>query len=648
MEQLPADPRRHRVPLGVFVGLLIGVLAAGGGVVAFGALAKGNPTALLPWAPAPSTPAAVTARTVSLPTPPLPTATLPQPGVRPIIFLPGIAGSYLADGTQELWPNVPGVASTLDCSLSGASPNVATQVQLFSSLALSSDGMPLPGSTVGVANGVEEPVLPAGDSTLGGVFTEESGTADCGAVLNFLAWLGGVKTSGTEYGYAATAANAKASGYVVVQSDDPQGLSVCNGNPRCFVPVGYDWRLSAEANASRVLQIIDQVLTVTGADRVDILAHSQGGLVAAAITKLPQSVGKIYRIVTLGTPYLGAPKALTELLEQTPCEDPNCYLSPAVIQSLIENYPGAMELLPPADYYTAYSAISPSYATVEGEVTQGLAGLTSPATPQNMNLVNAAEQMHASDDAWAPLDPTVGLLRMIGYDANNASPNCDGTYLCEPPQIQIITAPATGDTIINAFNPDGSEASPPVLGDGDGTVPLLSANLYNPANGFDDRGDGRDMYWCGLSHMGLAQDTTVWQSAEAYLEGRTSYSEDALGAYCPDGSMGTIANLGLVLAPPSEPAGAVPPGPAADTSCSPSTATAAPVKTSITLMDDTAGPIDLSWYDPKCAEEEYATVWPQMQLTQDTYVGQMWHLRANGSLVGTIKAAPASQTVVVR
>ena len=175
VEQLPADPRRHRVPLGVFVGLLIGVLAAGGGVVAFGALAKGNPTALLPWAPAPSTPAAVTARTVSLPTPPLPTATLPQPGVRPIIFLPGIAGSYLADGTQELWPNVPGVASTLDCSLSGASPNVATQVQLFSSLALSSDGMPLPGSTVGVANGVEEPVLPAGDSTLGGVFTEEFG-----------------------------------------------------------------------------------------------------------------------------------------------------------------------------------------------------------------------------------------------------------------------------------------------------------------------------------------------------------------------------------------------------------------------------------------------------------------------------------------
>ena len=76
-------------------------------------------------------------------------------------------------------------------------------------------------------------------------------------------------------------------------------------------PVGLDWRLSATTNARRVLTIINKVITLTGTDRVDILAHSQGGLVAEAIAHDNASAGKIYRIVTLGTPYLGAPKMLS-------------------------------------------------------------------------------------------------------------------------------------------------------------------------------------------------------------------------------------------------------------------------------------------------------------------------------------------------
>jgi len=240
----------------------------------------------------------------------------------------------------------------------------------------------------------------------------------------------------------------------------------------------------------------------------------------------------------------------------------------------------------------------------------------------------------------------VGLLRMIGYDANDATPNCPGGSACDP---QIILAPASGDTIISAFNPDGTMASPPVPGDGDGTVPLLSANLYNPANGFDYRGDGRDMYWCGLSHQGLAQDTAVWQSAEAYLEGQVSYATDVLGAACSGGGLGTIANLNLIGASASEPAGAQAPGPTSDTSCSAAASSVAPVETSMTIINSSAtGPIQLYWYDPTCHQQLYATIPPQMQLTQRAYVGDVWHLvsHSSGSSLGTVATTAEHQIIV--
>jgi hypothetical protein len=304
-----------------------------------------------------------------------------------------------------------------------------------------------------------------------------------------------------------------------------------------------------------------------------------------------------------------------------------------------------MELLPSAAYYSAYSAISPSYTTVQSVTAETLAGLSPPATPQGMTLVDAAEQMHQSDDIWAPLDPSVGLLRMIGYDAYDASPNCGSP--CSPPI--YVTGPS-GDTIVNAFNPDGSLASSPVKKDGDGTVPLFSANLYNPANGFDDRGTGRDMYWCGLSHMGLAQDTAVWQSAEAFLEGRVSYATDVVGAACPDGGLGTIANLNLVGAQPAQPANAVGlSGPASDMGCSPATTRTTPIRTSITVDNNsTTDSIDLYWHDPSCQEVLYATIPPQMHLTQTAYVGDVWHIRlhSGGALIGTATATAHPQTIV--
>ncbi len=361
----------------------------------------------------------------------------------------------------------------------------------------------------------------------------------------------------TEHVYDVLAENAAAggSGYTIVQPGDTTGLSACAVTLRCLIPVGVDWRLSSQSNEAAIMTVINRVLMLTGSDRVNILAHSQGGLIVNALVHDPNSVGKIYRVVTLGTPFLGATKALAELIYKEPCQSPyskfggffsGCLVDPPVAQSLIENYPGASELLPSQDYYAAYPGAGPlfnsaagaslDWSSAQSTVASALASLTAPASPRNMDLVNAAETFHSSEDAWAPLDPDVRLLRMVGYDAADNTPQC-ASAPCNA-QGSVSNAAAT---ILSVDTQPGHQI---IYGTGDGTVPLFSASLYNPSASFDDTGSSSsNMYWCAVSHLGLAQSTAVWAAAALFFEGTTAFMQDSVGATCPDGSLGSISYL---------------------------------------------------------------------------------------------------------
>lgn len=58
---------------------------------------------------------------------------------------------------------------------------------------------------------------------------------------------------------------------------------------------------------------------------------------------------------------------------------------------------------------------------------------------------------------------------------------------------------------------------------------------------------------------------------------------------------------------------------------------------------------DLGRREPAKHQQHYATIPPQMQLTQSAYVGDVWHLvsQSSGSLIGTVSTTPNHQTVVV-
>lgn len=72
----------------------------------------------------------------------------------------------------------------------------------------------------------------------------------------------------------------------------------------------YDWRLSNKDNAKYLKQKIDEALQTSGAKQVQLVAHSMGGLlVRETLLTTASYQPKVKRIVYMGTPFLGSPRA---------------------------------------------------------------------------------------------------------------------------------------------------------------------------------------------------------------------------------------------------------------------------------------------------------------------------------------------------
>src|SRR5205823_8423492 len=77
-------------------------------------------------------------------------------------------------------------------------------------------------------------------------------------------------------------------------------------------PCPYDWRLDYRTIAKELRVTIEQ-LAPNPWDRVDIVAHSQGGLIIQTYLALNQQDTRLGRIIYIGTPHRGATKAFATL-----------------------------------------------------------------------------------------------------------------------------------------------------------------------------------------------------------------------------------------------------------------------------------------------------------------------------------------------
>jgi probable HAF family extracellular repeat protein len=224
----------------------------------------------------------------------------------PLIFIPGNPGSYLVDqsNNSERWPGVGTFHDSLTLDPS-ASPNpniIATDaisaVEKF---------------------GVTWKVV-------------------YGPLLNMLTTTGGYQ----KYEVNNDPNRRTTAGCDLSQkSDDPVS------NPDLFV-FAYDWRKSNIENADKLRDYIGCVQQFYPNTKVDILAHSNGGLVARRY--ILDNPGKVNRLITIGTPWLGVPKAINALETGDSGFDWRLIWS-STLKSLVEFFPSAHQALPSEDYY---------------------------------------------------------------------------------------------------------------------------------------------------------------------------------------------------------------------------------------------------------------------------------------------------------
>jgi hypothetical protein len=116
---------------------------------------------------------------------------------------------------------------------------------------------------------------------------------------------------------------------------------------RNVVVFAYDWRLSCATNARLLQERLAPVLEARrrrhAQARLVFVAHSMGGLVVAHFTDVLGGAADTKRVITIGTPFRGAPKALGAL-----AAPPSGPLSGVRgrIQALVRTLPSIYELLP--------------------------------------------------------------------------------------------------------------------------------------------------------------------------------------------------------------------------------------------------------------------------------------------------------------
>jgi pimeloyl-ACP methyl ester carboxylesterase len=376
------------------------------------------------------------------------TATEAPGEVRPVIFVPGVGGTKLAGQDGELWALIFDQIKSLSDDF-------------LTDLALEADG----------------------ETSQFGISVDDILRTESIEILGFgvrdVDFYGALVETFAEAGYA-------------------------EGEMLFVFP--YDWRLDIDVEAARLKLKIDDVLARTGAEQVDIVAHSMGGMVALAALGDSDMDGKVAKLVTLGTPVLGATKALGVLEFKALCFteeilDRHCITNTATAQQVMTNFPSAYQLLPSRAFDDAVG--SPFQ---DGATTVDFDGWTSIVRAnRNAALLDDAHGWQA-DLPRTPHDENVEMLRVVG--SNKGTP------------VQIERR-IVDDCFAWVFNCEQKTKYFIETGTGDGTVPLASASLLDATRGFDQSG-GVPIHPVGVGHMALAQDEDVLEDVLDFLNITTS------------------------------------------------------------------------------------------------------------------------------
>jgi len=131
---------------------------------------------------------------------------------------------------------------------------------------------------------------------------------------------------------------------------DFRGLGYLEGANLFGFP--YDWRLNISAQASLLHQKVDSAILASGSSQAIIISHSMGGIVTKEyLRQYTSDQTKIEKWITVGTPHLGAAKAVKALINGYNF-DASLIISNKAGLRLAMHSPAVYQLLPSEKYYS--------------------------------------------------------------------------------------------------------------------------------------------------------------------------------------------------------------------------------------------------------------------------------------------------------
>lgn len=317
--------------------------------------------------------------------------------INPVVFLPGILGSQLMalDG-HILWP--PG----------GPGANLLLEPVHDDFVKLSLDP----------ARGPHQAIVPTD------VVRNNGSDQYYGPMLNYLASTGLYR----EYQVNGDPRRRTTAGCDLTQKEQ---------KPKLFV-MAYDWRMSNADTARALKEYVGCVQRFYPEKKVDIVAHSMGGLAARRF--ILDNPDKVEKLITVATPWLGSPKPLYQMILGT---TGTAWTDFAValgyseeLKNMLEYYPSVHELMPSPSYFALggrpYSKQPYAGAEIEleqyGDVSRTVAAMFprpsyNGGTPTQNNLAFHIYNANGNaQDDWRNDTTGVRYYHLVGVQPAGDSP----------------------------------------------------------------------------------------------------------------------------------------------------------------------------------------------------------------------------------
>jgi len=282
-----------------------------------------------------------------------------------------------------------------------------------------------------------------------------------------------------------------------------QGYVEGVGSTATLFTFPYDWRYGASGkypnnstNSNLLAQKIQDIMTQTGSNKVDIVAHSEGGLIVKKYVMDHVADNHIGKAIFVGVPNTGAPKAVKVLLQGDNFGIP--WLAQDEIKKITANMPVAYDLSPSQQYYNTKG----SFVEVIDEGTIG--DTTTPHTDKNLTYNEFKSYLtldHALNSIALTGAENLHTQNFDNFDLRTAGVDLYSIDGCKAATVGKIIEDRYKNVLGNSF----VDYKKPTFAPGDGTVPLESAtNLpINDSNKFYLlAGDHSSM----LSHDGSRQE----------------------------------------------------------------------------------------------------------------------------------------------